>query len=152
MSLLAKVTLAICVGALAGAPITIYTQPPYSPTSSIASNKSGSEGAAREAERSRDAEEREHEGQERQERADAKWWQREKEKAREGLERWEAQTRQAGGDPFAPKEQTKEEIDQQALDVARARAEALERLEIACKELRKLDHPELSEWKSPAAD
>jgi hypothetical protein len=149
MSLLAKVTLAICVGALAGAAITIYIQLPYSPTSSIASNKSDSEGAAREGERSRDAEEREREGQER---ADASWWQREKEKAREGLERWEAQTRQAGEDPFAPKKQTKEEIDQQALDVARARAEALERLEIACKELRKLDHPELSEGKSPAAD
>jgi hypothetical protein len=29
-----------------------------------------------------------------------------------------------GGYPFAPKKQTKEEIDQQALDMARARAEA----------------------------
>ena len=149
MRLLTKVTLAICGGVLAGAAITIYTQPPYQPMSSIARNKTDSAGAAREAEPSRDAEEREREGQER---ADADWWQREKEKAREGLERWEAQTRQAGEDPFAPKKQTREEIDQQALDMARARAEALERLEIACKELRKLDHPELPEWKSHAAD
>ena len=149
MSLLTKVTLAICVAALTGAAVTIYTQPPYQPMSSIASNKTDSEGAAREAERSRDAEEREREGQER---TDADWWQREKERAREGLERWEAQKRQAGEDPFAPKKQTKEEIDQQALDMARARAAALERLEIACKELRKLDHPELPEWKWPAAD
>ena len=115
--------------------------------SSTASNKTDSEGAAREAERSRDAEEREREGQER---TDADWWQREKERAREGLERWEAQKRQAGEDPFAPKKQTKEEIDQQVLDMARARAAALERLEIACKELRTLDHP--PEWKWPAAD
>jgi hypothetical protein len=147
MSLLTKVTLAICVAALTGAAVTIYTQLPYQPMSSIASNKTDFEGAAREAERSRDAEEREREGQER---ADADWWQREKERAREGLERWEAQKRQAGEDPFAPKKQTKEEIDQQALDMARARAAALERLEIACKELRTLDHP--PEWKWPAAD
>ena len=146
MSLLTK-TLAICVAALTGAAVTIYTQPPYQPMSSIASNKTDLEGAAREAERSRDAEEREREGQER---TDADWWQREKERAREGLERWEAQKRQAGEDPFAPKKLTKEEIDQQALDMARARAAALERLEIACKELRTLDHP--PEWKWPAAD
>jgi hypothetical protein len=144
MRLLTKVTLAICVGAA----ITIYAQPPYQPMSSIASNRTDSEGATREAKRSRDAEERAREGQQR---ADADWWQREKERARGGLERWEAQKRQAGEDPFAPKKQTKEEIDQQALDMARARAAALERLEIACKELHKLD-PELPEWKWPAAD